>query len=221
MQSSYCSDISVWGMNWVHNFSSPKSSVIILWTVSLSMWSHSANILIVERQSSAKTVRTFATHSSVQLVRGCLALGLSSTLSRLLQNLPYHSKLFVRDRHSLLYTFCNILNVSVAVNSFLKQSCITISCSRCVFHDNRRKERIGKHLLATRCLILQYWNFVSTFERLQSTCFHLSHIDSATHAVLIKSVLKLYSYTVYFIMAVTWIHVFTKKLGCLCQDMDG
>ncbi len=46
------------------------------------------------------------------------------TLSYPLQNLPYQSKMFVRDSHSLPYAFCNILNIFVAVNSFLKQNLI-------------------------------------------------------------------------------------------------
>ncbi len=66
------------------------------------------------------------------------------------------------------------------------------------FHDDQQKERVWKHLLfAWWCLIVQYWNFVSLFGRLWSTCSHLSHIDSTTHTVLIKSVQKLYSHTVY------------------------
>ncbi len=61
------------------------------------------------------------------------------------------------------------------------------------FYDDRWKECIRKNLRATWCLIVQYWNFVSSFGRFS----HLSHIHSATHTVLIKSVLKLNSHAVY------------------------
>ncbi len=111
---------------------SPKSSVIILRMVSLSMWNCSGNNLIIEHRSSAKAAHTFAMCSSVQLVRGHPTLGSSSTFFGLLWNLLYYLKMFIWDRHSLPYTFCNILNVSVAVNSFLKQNLIAVRCSQYV-----------------------------------------------------------------------------------------
>ncbi len=104
--------------------------MIILKMVSLSMWNHSANI--VECRLSTKAACTFAMYFGVRLVRERLALGSLSTLCKPWQNLPYHSKTFVRDRHSLTYDFCNILNVSVAVNSFLKENVIAVHCTRCV-----------------------------------------------------------------------------------------
>ncbi len=74
---------------------SPKPSVIILRMVSLSMWNHSANILIVERWSSAKAAYNFVMCSGVRLVWARPALGLSSTLSRPLQNFTYYLKTFM------------------------------------------------------------------------------------------------------------------------------
>ncbi len=173
----------------------PKSSVIIFWTVSLSMWNHSDNIRIVECWSSAKAEDTYAICSDVQMAWGHPALRSSSTLSQPLQNLLYHSKTFVWDRHSLPNAFCNILYVSLAVNSFLKQNLITVHCSRCL--SMTTGERIWKHSLTIRCLIVQYWNLVFSFGRLWSTCSCLSRIDSATRTILTKSVMKLYSHTLY------------------------
>ncbi len=121
-------------------FSPPKSSVIILQMVSLSMWNHLAKILIVKCRLSAKAVCTFAMCSGVRLVRVRPALESSSTLSRPLQNLPCHSKMFVRDRHSLSYAFYNILNVSVAINSFLKQNLNVVHCSQCVSMTTEEKK---------------------------------------------------------------------------------
>ncbi len=155
-----------------------KSLLIILQTISLSIWNFPTSIRIINQQSVTKAEQTAAIFSGVWLAQGLTAAGLSSTLSHTLQNHPYHSNTFVHDEHESLFAFFNFLKVFVAVKPLLKQNLIK--------RQNTINPWCGCHT-----------DIVGLFGRLFPTFYHLPFIDSTTCTAFMQSVLKLNSLAVY------------------------
>ncbi len=160
------------------------------------MWNHSANILIIEHRSSAKAEQQRTLLRCVPVFYWFKGTLLLDHHPHSLGHCKTYHTIWKRSQTFITVLFLQHFECFCSHQFIFKTKPDRRPLLTMCFHDDRQKERIQKHLLAVRCLIVQYWNFVSLLRRLRSTCSYLSHIDSATHTILIKSVLKLYSHAV-------------------------
>ncbi len=133
--------VSAWGKNHVHGFFLAKPLIIISWTISLSIWSYSTSIWIINRQPLAKAECTTTIFSGVQPVWDLFTRGLSSTLSRQAQSRPSHWNTFLCYKSASPYAYFNILNVSVAVKPFRTKHDQN-SLLKVRFHENHQKQNM-------------------------------------------------------------------------------
>ncbi len=172
-----------------------RFAVIIIRTVSLSMWKHSAIILIIKLSSCINVARTASTFSVVWLVRSLPSLGSLSTFTQPSLNWQNHSKTIVHDRHSQLYAFCNNLNISVAVWPLSKQNLTRTCCS------SFRSMTIEKNNLHKTCCNYATHNRTHMklgYVRSKDSILHTPtgcHVDSATYTLYRRSVRELFSHT--------------------------
>ncbi len=134
---------------------------------------------ITNQQSVTKTECTATIFFGVWLVYGLLASALSSILSHPSQNLPNHSNTFIHDKHASWNAFFDILKVSLAVKSLLKQNLIEKLVAGGAFRWQPPKTKHVLNTINPPYKMLHWWHFVGY--TISSTLLY--EYDAARHWV--------------------------------------
>ncbi len=163
MRSSHCSTVSTWGLNRTRSFFLPKSTVIVIQTISLSIWRFSAYCQIINWWSVAEVERYFLMFGWCRIffLKGHFLHFLIQC--EIVHTIQIHSYMINMHHHM---TFSTFLKFSMPIKPLLKQNLIKMWCLRCVSMTTSKNKTRAKCYKPIMCdaTLMKFCRFIRNFD---------------------------------------------------------